>query len=60
MVILYLFLSTIALELVEEQFGVEYLEYKRRVPRFVHIGKSIQTANQKISLENHRDQHVQH
>ena len=26
---------------LEQQFGVEYLEYKRKVPRFIPIGKSI-------------------
>lgn len=29
---------------LEEQFGKEYLEYKRRVPRFIRLGKSVNSA----------------
>ena len=31
---------------LERQFGHEYLEYKRRVPRFIHISKSTHPAKQ--------------
>jgi protein-S-isoprenylcysteine O-methyltransferase Ste14 len=31
---------------LEDRFGVEYLEYKHRVPRFIQIIKSTNTANQ--------------
>jgi protein-S-isoprenylcysteine O-methyltransferase Ste14 len=30
---------------LEQRFGVEYMEYKQRVPRFIHINKPTHTTN---------------